>query len=126
MFMLKLSHLAALMPVAVLLTISFFVLFAVSKTAERSLRFFGCITAIFLWVAALGILSGAIYRSTQWSFRSGQVPSRAKPDYNHPPHMVPPGMTDPRTPGPGSTPALKGQAGCTNCAKSKETATKAQ
>ncbi|MFH0917675.1 MAG: hypothetical protein V1830_00915 [Candidatus Omnitrophota bacterium] len=67
MFMLKLSYLMAVVPVAVLLTVSFFVLFTLRKIEEKGLRAFGYVVVGFLWLAALVVFSGAVYKMAQGS-----------------------------------------------------------
>lgn len=61
MFMPRLLSLTAVVPLAILLTISFFVLFAVRKVEEKGLKIFGYVVASLLWLAALVVFSGAIY-----------------------------------------------------------------
>ena len=51
----------ALIPASVLLTLSFFVLFAVRKVTEKWLKLFGYIAAGLLWVAVSLILSSGVY-----------------------------------------------------------------
>lgn len=63
--MLKLSYLMAIVPIAVLLTVSFFVLYALRKVEEKALRAFGQVVVVFLWLAALVIFSGAVYKMAQ-------------------------------------------------------------
>ncbi len=67
MCMLKLSHLMAIVPIAVLLTVSFFVLFTLRKIEEKGLKGFGYVVAGFLWLAALVVFSGAVYKLAQGS-----------------------------------------------------------
>ena len=50
----------ALVPVAMLLTVSYFVLFARQKTEDASLKTFGLAVAIVLWVAAAIVLGVGI------------------------------------------------------------------
>jgi hypothetical protein len=65
--MLKLSYLIAIVPIAALLTVSFFVLFTLSKIEEKALKAFGYVVAGFLWLAALVVFSGAVYMMAQGS-----------------------------------------------------------
>ena len=65
MCMLKLSYLLAVVPISVLLTASFFVLFTLSKIEEKALKAFGYVVVGFLWLAALVVFSGAIYKMAQ-------------------------------------------------------------
>lgn len=60
MLMAKLIGLVAIIPVTILLTVSFFVLFTLRKT-EGALKAFGFVIAALLWLSALMILSGGIY-----------------------------------------------------------------
>ena len=65
MCILKLSQLMAAVPIAVLLTVSFFVLVTLRKIEEKGLKAFGYVVVAFLWLAALIVFSGAIYRMAQ-------------------------------------------------------------
>ncbi len=65
MCMIKLSHLLAIVPVSVLLTASFFVLYALRKVEEKGLKAFGYVAAASLWLAALVVFSGAVYKMSQ-------------------------------------------------------------
>ena len=62
MCMLRLAHLIVIVPIAVLLTASFFVLFTLRKTEEKWLKGFGYVVVGFLWLAALVVFSGAAYK----------------------------------------------------------------
>jgi len=55
----------AVVPVSVLLTISFFVLFALRKVEEKALKAFGYVVVSFLWLAALVVFSGAVYKTAK-------------------------------------------------------------
>lgn len=57
-----------LVPTVMLLTVSFFVLFAVGKVEEKNLKIFGRIVAILLWIVAACVLFSGIY----FSFNKGQ------------------------------------------------------
>jgi len=59
--MIKLSFLIAIVPIALLLTVSFFVLSALRKIEEKGLKAFGYVVASLLWLAALVIFSGAVF-----------------------------------------------------------------
>lgn len=61
MGMLRLSHLLAIVPISILLTVSFFVLLALRKVEEKALKAFGYVAASLLWLAALVIFSGAVF-----------------------------------------------------------------
>lgn len=67
MCMERLSHLMAIVPVALLLTISFFVLFTLRRIEEKGLRIFGCVVVSFLWLATLVVFSSAVYKIAQGS-----------------------------------------------------------
>ena len=55
-YMLKSSAVLAIIPATVLLTISFFVLFATTKLNVGGLKTFGKILIALLWICALGVL----------------------------------------------------------------------
>jgi len=57
----------AIVPAAVLLTVSFFVLVVLRKIEEKGLRVFGYAVLGFLWLAALVVFSGAVYKIAQSS-----------------------------------------------------------
>ena len=59
--MVKLSFLIAIVPISLLLTLSFFVLSALHKIEGKGLKAFGYVVASFLWLAALVVFSGAVY-----------------------------------------------------------------
>ena len=61
MYIPKLLHLMAIVPIAALLTASFFVLFTIRKIEEKGLRGFGYVVAGFLWLAALIVFAGAAF-----------------------------------------------------------------
>jgi len=60
--MLKLSYLFAIVPIALLLTLSFFVLLNVRKVEGKVFKVFGYLVAGFLWLAVLVIFSSVVYR----------------------------------------------------------------
>jgi high-affinity K+ transport system ATPase subunit B len=55
----------AIVPISVLLMVSFFVLYALRKVEEKGLRVFGYVVAGFLWLSALVVFSGAVYKMAQ-------------------------------------------------------------
>ncbi len=61
MGMLRFSHLLAIVPISILLTVSFFVLLALRKVEEKALKAFGYVVASLLWLAALVIFAGAVF-----------------------------------------------------------------
>ena len=71
MCMLKFSSLIAIVPISVLLTISFFMLLTLRRVEEKGLKAFGYLVTAFLWLAALIIFLGAVYNM-------GRVPGRMK------------------------------------------------
>jgi len=50
-----------IIPITGLLTVSFFVLFAIRKTDLKSLKIFGYIIAVLLWISAVLVLAAGIY-----------------------------------------------------------------
>ena len=78
MCMLKLSHLMAIVPISVLLTVSFFVLFTLRKVEEKGLKIFGYVVASFLWLAVLVVFSSTVFGLGKSSMRmmgkSGMMP----------------------------------------------------
>lgn len=67
MFPFKFLGLLALVYTAILLTISFFVLFAVRKTDSKNLKSFGYAIAVLLWISAALVFFGGLYVSTTTS-----------------------------------------------------------
>jgi hypothetical protein len=57
----RLAGLVALLPTTIFLTISFFVLVAISKVERQGIKAFGYVVAALLWLSALIVLSGGIY-----------------------------------------------------------------
>lgn len=57
----KLMGLFAVIPATVLLTLSFFVLFTISKVEKRKLKVFGYTIAALLWLVAFSVFSTGIY-----------------------------------------------------------------
>ena len=51
----------AVIPCSVLLTISFFVLFALRKVEQKELKLFGFAVAVMLWISAGLVLSSGLY-----------------------------------------------------------------
>lgn len=54
------SELAGLIPLSLLLAVSFFVLFACRKTDSNPLRLFGYAIALLIWAAALTVFSSLL------------------------------------------------------------------
>lgn len=61
MAMFRFMGLFALIPVTVLLTISFFVLVVLRKTDNQGLKAFGYVIAALLWLSALLVSSSGLY-----------------------------------------------------------------
>jgi len=59
--MFRIAGLFAVIPAAVLLTISFFVLFAMRKIETQGLKAFGYVVAALLWLAAALVFSAGAY-----------------------------------------------------------------
>ena len=57
----RLMGVYAIIPTALLLAVSFFVLFAIRKIEVYGLRVFGYIVAAILWIAALLVFSAGAY-----------------------------------------------------------------
>lgn len=71
MGMLKLASLMVIIPISLLLTASFFVLFALRKVEEKWLKAFGYVVAGFLCLSAIVVLLGV-------AFNANRDPSRMK------------------------------------------------
>ena len=59
--MVRFMGLFSLIPMAILLTVSFFVIFTLSKVNSKKLRSFGIAIAILLWISAALIFCLGIY-----------------------------------------------------------------
>lgn len=59
--MFRLIGLFAIIPTAVLLTVSFFVLFTIRKIETSGLKAFGYVVTAVLWIAALLVFSAGVY-----------------------------------------------------------------
>jgi hypothetical protein len=59
--MLRFLGLFSIIPVTILLTVSFFVLFVLNKITSKTLRGFGVAIVILLWLSASLVLSLGIY-----------------------------------------------------------------
>jgi len=124
--MLMLSHLMALVPIAVLLTASFFVLFTLRKIEEKGLKSFGYVVVGSLWLAALVVFSGAAYKIAQGSaVMRGLMQPKMRMDYM--PQMIqknnPSAMLMPE-----KGPLAKDQkpSGCSKCQANKGAISKAE
>jgi len=61
MIMARLLGLGMIVPLSIILTVSFFVLFALRKVDASGLKAFGFVVAALLWLSALLVFSGGIY-----------------------------------------------------------------
>jgi len=52
----------AIMPVSLLLTLSFFVLLSIRKAETKGLKIFGYVVVGILWVGILAIILGGVYK----------------------------------------------------------------
>ena len=68
MFISRSLSLIAVVPVALLLTVSFFVLLAVRKVEEKGLKAFVYVVTCLLWLAALVVCWVAIYNTGRYPF----------------------------------------------------------
>lgn len=59
--MVRILGLFAIIPVTILLTVSFFVLFTLGKVTSKGIRNLGICVAILLWISALLVSSLGIY-----------------------------------------------------------------
>jgi len=57
----RLLGLFAIIPISLLLTVSFFVLIAVCKTENKGLKAFGYVIAALLWLAVILAFSAGLY-----------------------------------------------------------------
>ena len=60
----KLAGCLSMVPATMLVTVSFFVLFAVSKAEQKQLKVFGWVICGLLWLCAFVILTGGMYVSS--------------------------------------------------------------
>ena len=125
MLMAKLMGLAVVVPVTILLTVSFFVLFSLRKVEGVALKAFGYVIAALLWLSALLALSGGIYTlstgrcpmmTALHQMKMGMCPMMKAG------MMPPPMMEGPMMPGRG--PGMKGGMPCMKQGKPEEPAIK--
>ncbi|MDD5561542.1 MAG: hypothetical protein PHT50_05375 [Candidatus Omnitrophica bacterium] len=69
-YMLRCCPLVAIVPIALFLTASFFVLFTLGKVTEKWLKVFGYVTVGFLLVSVLVVFSGAVSNLSKGSFEA--------------------------------------------------------
>jgi len=67
--MLKFMPLMVVVPIAVLLCLSFFVLYVMRKIDGKALKLFGAVVVALLWLSALVLFSGVIVKATYGSMR---------------------------------------------------------
>jgi hypothetical protein len=119
MCMLKLAQLMAIVPIAVLLMASFFVLFTLQKIEKKELRVFGYVVVSFLWLAAAVVFLDAVYKTAQRSVSMREMMQpRMKMEY------MPPIMQSNNVSGlvmPERSPLAKDQkpSGCSKCQGNK-------
>lgn len=58
-----------LIPASMLLVLSFFVLFTVTKCADRRLKIFGVVISVFLWLSCIIIFAGGILEVSRGAWR---------------------------------------------------------
>ncbi len=93
MGMLRLAPLVAVIPISLLLTASFFVLFALRKVEEKWLKAFGYLVASLLGLAAVVVLySASLGASKDPSRMKYMMQQRMKDSYRS--QMMPPNMPD--------------------------------
>jgi hypothetical protein len=64
----------ALVPTTILLTVSFFVLFALKQVEEKVLKTFGLVVAVLLWVSAALVFSAGIFAISSGCGPWGKMP----------------------------------------------------
>jgi len=74
--MMRLSHLFAIVPISLLLTLSFFVLLTVRKIEEKALKTFGYLVVSLLWLAVLVVFSSVVYSMGRSSVLMGRIYQR--------------------------------------------------
>ena len=96
----RLGGCLTLIPVTGLLTVSFFVLFALQKIVSKKLRLFGVAVVVLLWISALLVFSSGIYMASSGRpfFRCPMMEmmkaKRALMNREQAPGMMQPGMPD--------------------------------
>jgi len=65
MGMISFRALLAIVPIALLLTVSYFVLLSLRKVDEKGLKAFGFVVVSLIWLAALSVFSVAVYKSAK-------------------------------------------------------------
>ena len=58
----KMASIVVIIPISLLLALSFFVLLSIDKAQTKRLKTFGYGVAVILWLAVLVIISGGVYR----------------------------------------------------------------
>ena len=60
-YMSKISSIIAVVPISLLLTLSFFVLLSIGKAQTKGLKIFGFVVAAILWLSVSAIILGGVY-----------------------------------------------------------------
>ncbi len=84
----------SLVPTTILITISFFVLFAHRKVEDKSLKAFGYVVVALLWIAAATVFATGIYVSSQGCCPMMSMPNQMMQGQRYH-HMMNPGMMNP-------------------------------
>lgn len=58
----KIASIITVIPISLLLALSFFVLLSIDKAQAKRLKTFGYVVAAILWLAVLVIILGGVYR----------------------------------------------------------------
>lgn len=58
-----------MIPISMLLVLSFFVLFTITKCADRRLKIFGVVVSAFVWLSCLIIIVGGIFEVYRGTWR---------------------------------------------------------
>lgn len=72
----RLVGLMAVIPITMLLTVSFFVLFTVSKTENKGLKKFGWTAAVLLWISAFMFFCGGMITTIKGPAMMGMAQHR--------------------------------------------------
>jgi hypothetical protein len=101
MLLMRLAGVFALIPTTILLTVSFFVLLAIGRLQEKTLKAFGYVVAALLWLSAFLVISAGIYTfstgrclMTQMMMKQKMHCMRMMHERDKPLPMMPAGDTD--------------------------------
>lgn len=64
------APIAVVVPISLLLALSFFVLLSISKAQTKGLRVFGYVSAGILWLGVLVILLGGVYKIAKCGYQA--------------------------------------------------------